>query len=71
MISGSSLKVKVVGQRSPGQKCFRGVFGLMELDGSMGLHSDEDASSITIDTTLHYEWWGYDAGCFQSGCVLL
>ncbi len=45
--SSPKVKVKVVGQRSrlPGLKCFRGVFGLMELDGLMGLHSDEYASS--------------------------
>ena len=33
---------------------------VMELDGLTWLHSDEDASSITIDTIL-YKWRGYDA----------
>ena len=36
----------MVGQRSrsPGQKCFVGVLSLIELDGSMRLHCDEETS---------------------------
>ncbi len=43
----SSVRVKVVDLRSrlPCQKCFRCIFGLMELDELMGLHSDVDTSS--------------------------
>ena len=43
---------KVKGQGHEVKKCFRGVCGLMELDGKMGLHSDEDGSGNRDEASL-------------------